>query len=419
MIERLIVLILPVTSGLIAVRKSLHKALMIAASEGFLQFMPELPSPQAHLLKLFPRSLGRALVLALGITLPIQPLAGLAASPPSDGARQPLSHPVQVPALQDDPYILGPGDQLDLKLYDVPDLSSKLTVLSDGTVSLPLVGNVRVQGLTLSQAEQWFTSLFRKQLQRPQLQLSVAQPRPIRVALVGEVERPGIYSLTTSEASTVEGAPNQISGLPTLVDALQKAGGITLNADLREVTLQRRLPGEAPRFKRTNLDLLQLLRKGDQLQNPLLFDGDTIRVARADQPVEEAIEVASANFSPQQIQVYVIGEVVRPGAVQLSANTPLVQGILAAGGPQFGRANRSNVELVRINRNGSVFRQRYSLDLGQGASNAKNPPLRDGDTVLVNRSGLALVSDSISAISQPLSGLVNIWALVELIQDQN
>jgi polysaccharide biosynthesis/export protein len=386
--------------------------------------MPEVASSKGSIAMVATRGLGSALALLLGSALPVQPLATWAAAP-SASAPASVTRPsgagaqVDHSGLQDDPYILGPGDQLDLKLYDVPDLSTKLVVLSDGTVSLPLVGIVRVQGLTLSQAEQWFTSLFRKQLQRPQLQLSVAQPRPIRVALVGEVERPGVYSLTTSEISTVEGASNQISGLPTLVDSLQKAGGITLNADLRQVVLQRRLPGDRAQFKRVTLDLLQLLREGDQLQNPMLFDGDTIRVARAEQPVAEAIEVASANFSPQQIQVFVVGEVVRPGPVQVAANTPLIQGVLAAGGPQFGRANQSNVELVRINRNGSVFRQRFRLDLGQGASNAKNPPLRDGDTVLVNRSGLALVSDSIGAISQPLSGLVNIWALVQLIQDQN
>lgn len=355
---------------------------------------------------------GCGLGVALWATLPLTWMAAVSAKP------MPLPQSVAVTSLQDDPYIIGAGDQLDLKLYDVPDLSSKLDVLNDGTVSLPLVGNVRVQGLTLSQAEQWFTGLFRKQLQRPQLQLSVSRPRPIRVALVGEVERPGVYSLTTNEASTVVGAATSISGLPTLVDAIQKAGGITLNADLRQVQLQRRLPGETPAFKRTSLDLMQLLREGDQLQNPLLFDGDTIRVNRADQPVAEAVEVANANFSPQFIQVYVVGEVLKPGPLQVAANTPLIQGILAAGGPQFGRANQSNVELVRINRNGTVQRQRFRLDLGQGASNAKNPPLQDGDTVLVNRSGLALVSDSIGAISQPLTGLVNIWALVRLIQDQ-
>ena len=319
-------------------------------------------------------------------------------------------------AMQDDAYILGAGDSLDLKLFDAPELSGELSVLNDGTVSLPLIGSVRVQGLTLSQAQQWFTTLFRKQLQRPDLQLTVAQPRPIRVALVGEVERPGIYTLTISEASQVEGVAATISGLPTLVDALQKAGGITLNANLREVTLQRRLPGEAPSYKRASLNLLDLVFEGDQQQNPLLFDGDTIRVGRADQPVPESVALASTTLTAKRITVYVVGEVERPGATEVSANIPLVQAVLAAGGPKLNRASRSNVELVRINRNGTATKETFKLDFSQGASNSKNPPLRDGDAVLVNRNGLAVASDVLNAVGQPLTSVVNIWALTKLVQ---
>ncbi len=101
--------------------------------------------------------------------------------------------------------------------------------------------------------------------------------------------------------------------------------------------------------------------------------------------------------------------------MNLQANTPLVQGVLAAGGPQTWRANTGNVELIRINRNGSATRQRFRLDLSQGASNEKNPPLRDGDTIVVHRSGLAKTSDAIGAVSEPVSGLVNLWALLDLI----
>jgi len=248
----------------------------------------------------------------------------------------------------------------------------------------------------------------------------VITPRPIRVALVGEVERPGLYSLTTSETSQTEGGPStSISGLPTVVDALQKAGGITLNANLREVTLQRRLAGEPVRFKQATLNLLELLLRGDQLQNPYLFDGDTIRVGRASQPVAEALEVAAANFSPKQINVNVVGEVVKPGTVELMANTPLVQAVMAAGGPNSWRASKGNVELVRINRNGTATRERFTLNLSQGASNQRNPPLRDGDTVIVNRTGLAVASDTINAIGQPLTSVANVFALVRLLNNTN
>ena len=95
-------------------------------------------------------------------------------------------------AVQEDAYIIGPGDVLELKLFDAEELSGSLEVLNDGTVPLPLVGSVRVVGLTLQQATFWFRTLMGQQLLRPDLQLRVVKPRPIRVALVGEVERPGL-----------------------------------------------------------------------------------------------------------------------------------------------------------------------------------------------------------------------------------
>ncbi|MCP9881032.1 SLBB domain-containing protein [Cyanobium sp. Alchichica 3B3-8F6] len=344
-------------------------------------------------------------------------LAAMAQPQPAAEAAQAGAVPLgAVQALADDAYILGPGDVLGLQIFDALELSGNLDVLNDGSVSLPLIGSVRVVGLTLSQAQQWFSTLMARQLQRPELLLRVVRPRPIRVALVGEVERPGIYSLTTSETAQTEGGPAlTLSGLPTVVDAIQKAGGITLNANLRQVQLQRRLPGDAPLYKRARLDLLALIREGDQQQNPFLFDGDTIRIGKAEQPVEEAVEVAAANLSPQQIQVNVVGEVVSPGRIQVPASLPLVQAVLAAGGPRAGRASDSNVELIRINRNGTAARQRFRLNLAQGASNAQNPPLRDGDTVIVNRSGMAVATDTISAVTTPLTGLASILALIDIV----
>ena len=316
--------------------------------------------------------------------------------------------------LQEDAYILGPGDGLSVRFLIETTLTTDFEILNDGTASLPLLGSVRLTGLTLSQATLWMQSLYARQLLRPDLQLIVSRPRPLRVAVVGEVERQGIYTLTTSEASKTEAAVG-ISGLPTLVDAIQKAGGITDQADLRQVVLQRRLPGDRPLFKRTRLNLLSLVFDGDMAQNPLLFDGDTIRVLKAEEPVPEAIELSSTTLAPTTISVNVVGEVKGPGRISVPANTPLIQGILAAGGPLQWRANTSDVELVRINRNGTATRERFRINYSLGASNAKNPPLRDRDTVIVNRSVLAKTSDAIGAITSPLTGLVNAWTLLDLI----
>jgi polysaccharide export outer membrane protein len=348
--------------------------------------------------------------LAFAAAEPMAPRQQAAPPAPKENTTQPQA------VTQDDSYILGAGDGLDLKLYDAPELSGSVEVLSDGTASLPLIGSVKLTGLTLSQANFWLTTLFRAQMQRPDLLIRVVRPRPIRVAMVGEVQRPGVYSLTTSEVSQTAGAPSTIiSGLPTVVDVIQKAGGITLNANLRSVILQRRLPGETPAFKRTKLDLLALVQLGDQLQNPLLFDGDTLRIERAEQPVKEAIEIAAVNLSPQEITVNVVGEVKKPGRLQVAANTPLVQAVLAAGGTDAWRASQRRVELIRINRNGTATRDVFALDLSQGASNTKNPPLRNGDTVLVNRSGFAVASDAIGAVTTPLTGLVNVATLFRLL----
>ena len=263
--------------------------------------------------------------------------------------------------LQADLYIIGPGDSLELKLFDAPELSGQLNVLNDGSVSLPLVGSVVISGMTLQQASAWMRQLLADQLLRPELQLKLVRPRPIRVSVVGAVERPGLYSLTTAESALIEGGPStSLSGLPTLVDAIQKAGGITQHANLRKVQLQRRLPGTSVRFKMARVNLFDLVMEGDQLQNPYLFDGDTIKLDRVDETPSEAMELAATNLSPKLIDVNVIGEVNSPGPLQLMANTPLVQAVLAAGELRDWRANGGNVELLRVNRNGSATLKRFS-----------------------------------------------------------
>ncbi|MFN9610792.1 MAG: polysaccharide biosynthesis/export family protein [bacterium] len=325
-------------------------------------------------------------------------------------------------------YILGAGDQLEISFLSpaYASLGGRFSLLNDGSASLPMVGSVVLDGLTLNQASRWLTSLYRPYLRRPELTLRVAVPRPMQVSVVGEVENPGLYLLSpTGEASQVEGDTRgttaqqlSIPGLPTVVSLIQKAGGITLNANLSDVRLRRRIPGDSNQLREVELNLVALLQQGDKRQNPFLFDGDTLLISRAPAPPpDEVLELAATNLSPQSIQVNVVGEVKSPGRISLRAGTPLIQGILAAGGPNQLRANRGNVELVRINRNGTATLRRYALDLSQGVSGPRNPPLRDGDSVIVNRSVLATGADAITALTSPLTGLVNVLALVRILQD--
>lgn len=320
-------------------------------------------------------------------------------------------------------YILGSGDQLEISFASqaYANFAGRFELLNDGSTSLPLIGSVVLDGLTVSQANCWLTSLYSRYLRRPDLNLRVVQARPMQVSVVGEVQNPGLYLLNPSgEASQVDGQSSSIPGLPTVVSLIQKAGGITLNANLMDVRLRRRIPGDSNQLREVELNLVALLQQGDKRQNPFLFDGDTLLISRAPAPPpDEVLELAATNLSPQSIQVNVVGEVKSPGRISLRAGTPLIQGILAAGGPNQLRANRGNVELVRINRNGTATLRRYALDLTQGVSGPRNPPLRDGDSVIVNRSVLATGADAITAVTSPLTGLVNVLALVRILQDLN
>jgi len=183
------------------------------------------------------------------------------------------------------------------------------------------------------------------------------------------------------------------------------------------VQLQRRLPGTPARFKLARINLLSLVKEGDQLQNPYLFDGDTIKLERAGDMTSEALELAATNLSPKVIDVNVIGAVKSPGPLRVMANTPLMQAVLAAGGLEDWRANSGNVELLRINRNGTATLKRFRFEMGSGTSTETNPPLRQGDTVRVGRSLLAKGSDALGVVTEPVSELVTVWSLLNLISN--
>jgi polysaccharide export outer membrane protein len=161
------------------------------------------------------------------------------------------------------------------------------------------------------------------------------------------------------------------------------------------------------------LNFLKLL-QGDTNQDTIVQDGDTIIIPTAtDLSPAEATALADASFSPATIQVSVVGEVKNPGLVNLQPNTPLNQGILTAGGFNDARAKRSTVELVRLNADGSVTKQKLPIDLAQGINNKNNPILRDNDIVVVGRSGTARVGDTVGTlfgpIVSPFLGILNLF----------
>lgn len=297
---------------------------------------------------------------------------------------------ISLPEVYSDLYVLGPGDGITLTFLDpeARSVGGPFSILPDGTTTLALIGTVQLNGLTIGQATRWLTSLYGRQLVRPQLTLSLTNPRPVKVTVLGEVSRPGLYPLGT---------------FSTPVIAIQTAGGITLNSDIRRVLL-RRLAGPDGSQKQTILDLSQLYKFGNQRQNPILFDGDTLVVGRTENPPsDEVLQIGSTNLAPATINVTILGEVKSPGSISLPANTPLVEAILRAGGTRKWRANKNSIEIVRLNRNGVTTREVFSFREDRDISQAFNPPLRDRDTIIVNRTFFGQALDVVNDVLVPLS----------------
>ena len=325
------------------------------------------------------------------------------------------------PAQLENAYTLGAGDLIRVDSFDTPELilEQRYTVLLDGTVNLPWIGSTSVQGLTLAQASSALASKYRRFIRNPVITVGLVAARPLKIGIIGEVNRPGSYVISSvTGTETVQGNPVQRSGAgntengsqwPTVSKALQTAGGITQLANIRQIQVKRREAlGEE---KVLNVDLWKFLQEGDLTQDALLRDGDTIVIPVATAlNGAEATQIAGSNFSPEIIKVNVVGEVVTPGAVTIRPNTTLNQAILAAGGLKNGRAKR-DVELIRLNPNGTVSRRSLRMDLSKGVDEQSNPPLHNNDVVVVNRNTLAGITDTLGGVIGPAAGLLGLFSI--------
>lgn len=483
-------------------------------------------------------------VTLVAVMATLCPPSSLAQSPTTNSAATTTQSPLINLKRVQDAYTLGPGDQIQVDIFNVPEYSGEFgryQVLVDGSLNLPLVGSVRVQGLTLKRAADTISARYARFLKRPITTVTLLTPRPLRVAIAGEVNKPGSYSIPISGESvtgerTSEGGATQF---PTVTRAIQTAGGITRLADVRQIQVRRprssgadqvinvnlwefiqtgdlrrdltlldgdtvviptvssvnlaearilddtnfasdpsrpinvAVVGEvyrpgphtvtgtvttgqagqtgeqqatqsvtAPTVTRAlqvaggikpradirnvqirrltrsgaeqtiNANLFQLLQAGDVRQDAILQEGDTIFIPTATtQSPEEETRLATTTFAPSTIRVNVVGEVKAPGVVQIQPSTPLNQGVLAAGGFDNRRAKKSEVELVRLEPNGTVSRRTIPIDFTRGVNEETNPPLRNNDVIVVGRSGLTTFSDNLSNVLSPLTGALGAFRI--------
>ena len=231
------------------------------------------------------------------------------AAPANGTPEQKPASPAPIPRL-----LIGPGDDLDVTVYGAPDLSGHMRVSASGNISLPLIGNVRIAGLTSSEAEGAIEAQLREKsvVNEPQVSVFVKEYGSSGISVAGEVVKPGFYS---------------VLGPHRLFDVLQAAGGPTERASNRLLISHR---------GQTDVTTIILSKNPTEMlaSNVDLQPGDTIVIPRAG-------------------IVYVLGEVGRPGGYVMNATggVTVLQVVAVAGGPtHFASAGKTR--LLRKTDNG-------------------------------------------------------------------
>lgn len=209
------------------------------------------------------------------------------------------------------------GDAITVQVYGRPELAVATTVADDDTITVPLVGNVPVAGLSPARAGQRVGTAYRQGgfLLDPQVTLSLAQSRGNQVSVLGAVKTPGRFPI---EPRT------------TVLDVLAQAGGITENGAGMVVLLR---PDQTGKVTRYAIDLKGLSTSSLPVPTLALRGGDSL-------------------FVPPAEQFYILGEVKAPNMYRLEPGMTVVQAI-SRGGGITPRGSSSRVEIKRRKADGS------------------------------------------------------------------
>ncbi len=235
-------------------------------------------------------------------------------------------------------YVIGPGDQLLIRVWGKIELDSRVTVDRNGQINLPRVGTLTVAGLRYEQVEGYLHSAINALFKDFELNVTLGQLRSIQIFVLGDARQPGAYT---------------VSSLSTLVDALFASGGPSATGSMRRIQLRRN--GQTA----IEFDLYDLIEKGDKSHDVRLLPGDVIFIP---------------HIGPQMA---ITGDVNQPGIYELKGESTVEAALENAGGITT-LADIERVVLERIENHSSRHVDEFALD-----APGKARLVRDGDLLRI------------------------------------
>ena len=195
-------------------------------------------------------------------------------------------------------YLLGGGDVVTISVYEQPDMQTTVRISGDGMISLPLLGQVSAENLSVKQLEEKIEGLLADgYIVDPQVHVFVEEFRSRKVTILGEVASPGVY---------------EIQGQTSILELISKANGLTQDAAYQAIIQhQDRDQSKEPV---TVVDLSLLMREGQSSENINITDGDHV-------------------FIPKKEVFYVSGQVKKPGVYNFEKDLTVIKALTMAGGP--------------------------------------------------------------------------------------
>lgn len=271
-------------------------------------------------------------------------------------------------------YPLGPGDVIEINVAGVEEIKNLTErITGDGTLVLPFVGMIHVNGMT----DKTLRAEIRRRLEtnyvrNPQVSLFVKEFRSRQVAVIGAVQKPGLYNLTSST--------------DTILSMISQAGGTTATAAERILFIPAE-PAEPDKAKEVISAMpVQMLSKDPSpliLKNigPLVISLDGVNKSGQERYLNMPARPGDIVMIPGAGEVLVQGWVGKPGAYKITPGLTLLGVVAAAGGMTFP-ADAAAVELIRTNSAGHKSTVIADLDAIKSGANP-DLPLREGDVVNV------------------------------------